>query len=180
MAGGGSSEDNPVSLNVTAMVDIIFCLCLFFMCSFHFKQLQGKIDSWLPKDVGVNAGQPDNTLLEEIRVVITNEPEAGGTVLKFGGRKVGVLAQGPQSMEGASLAQRTQILNGVGELILQSYSDYEKVGKKKEDVPVIIDAFPLVPWRDVIAIMNVCKDRGLEKIQFAAPMPTAAAPPAGG
>ena len=81
MGGGGSSEDNPVSLNVTAMVDIIFCLCLFFMCSFHFKQLQGKIDSWLPKDVGVNAGQPDNTLLEEIRVVITNDNWNQGTLV---------------------------------------------------------------------------------------------------
>ena len=31
---GGAGEDNPVSLNVAPMVDIIFCLCIFFMCSF--------------------------------------------------------------------------------------------------------------------------------------------------
>ena len=54
-AGGniGEASDNPVEINVTAMVDVIFCLCIFFMCSFHFKQLEGKIDTWLPKDRGV-------------------------------------------------------------------------------------------------------------------------------
>ena len=152
MAGGGNSEDNPVELNVTAMVDIIFCLCLFFMCSFHFKQLQGRIDSWLPKDVGVNAGTPENVLLEEIRVIIRYE-QGQGTITKLGSQKV------------ASMQE-------LGDLLLQSYGDYEKVGKTKSDVPIIIDAFPEVPWKDVINVMNAAKVRGLEKIQFAAPIPT--------
>src|SRR5688500_14856683 len=151
MAGGGNSEDNPVELNVTAMVDIIFCLCLFFMCSFHFKQLQGRIDSWLPRDKGVNAGTPETVLLEEIRVIIRYDP-GEGTITKLGSHRVANLEE-------------------LGDLLLQSYADYEKIGKKKEDVPIIIDAFPTVPWRDVIMVMNTCKVRGLEKIEFAAPMP---------
>ena len=52
MAGGGNQEENPVAINVVAMVDIIFCLCLFFMCSLKFKPLDAKFDSWLPKDKG--------------------------------------------------------------------------------------------------------------------------------
>ena len=71
MGGGGNigeESDNPVEINVTAMVDVIFCLCIFFMCSFHFKQLEGKIDTWLPKDRGVFQGQPEKVILEEIRV----------------------------------------------------------------------------------------------------------------
>ena len=52
MAHGSAGEDNPVALNVAPMVDIIFCLCIFFMCSFHFKQLEGKFESWLPKGHG--------------------------------------------------------------------------------------------------------------------------------
>ena len=35
----GESEENPVAINVTLLVDIIFCLCVFFMISFKFKQL---------------------------------------------------------------------------------------------------------------------------------------------
>ena len=50
MAGGGEAEDNPLPINVVPMVDIIFCLCVFFMCSFKFRETEGKFDSWLPKD----------------------------------------------------------------------------------------------------------------------------------
>ena len=41
----GESEENPVAINVTPLVDIIFCLCVFFMISFKFKQLEGKLGS---------------------------------------------------------------------------------------------------------------------------------------
>ena len=59
----GESSDNPVAVNVVAMVDVIFCLCIFFMCSFHFKQIEGKIDSHLPKDRGLdNPVSPRNVL----------------------------------------------------------------------------------------------------------------------
>src|SRR6187549_1827644 len=71
MGGGGNigeASDNPVEINVTAMVDVIFCLCIFFMCSFHFKQLEGRIDAWLPKEKGNQAGSPRDIILEEIRV----------------------------------------------------------------------------------------------------------------
>src|SRR6185503_1673778 len=70
MGGGGNigeESDNPVEINVTAMVDIIFCLCIFFFCSFHFRQLEGKLESWLPKD-GVKTSQPKQVMLEEVRV----------------------------------------------------------------------------------------------------------------
>jgi biopolymer transport protein ExbD len=157
---GAASEDNPVGINVTAMVDIIFCLCIFFMCSFHFKQLQGKIDSWLPKDVGVHSSQSD-ALLEEIRVVLTFDPTTGTTVTKMGAKRV---------------SNDEELAN----LISAAYGDYEKAGKSKDDVPVIIDAFPRVPWKDVVNVMNLCKDKGYEKIQFAAPLPEAALAPGQG
>src|SRR5215216_2799609 len=66
---GGADEDNPVGINVVAMVDIIFCLCIFFMCSFRFKQLEGKFDSWLPRDKG-NSGTVSDQQLTEIRIAM--------------------------------------------------------------------------------------------------------------
>ena len=83
MAGSqniGESSDNPVAINVTAMVDVIFCLCLFFMCSFQFKQLEGKIESWLPKDRGMNTFDTGRPLIrEEIRVRMAWIPESSTT-----------------------------------------------------------------------------------------------------
>ena len=70
MAGSQDPNDNPVSINVVPMVDIIFCLCVFFMCSMKFKELEGKFESWLPKDMGQVAQRRDETPIEEIRVAL--------------------------------------------------------------------------------------------------------------
>jgi biopolymer transport protein ExbD len=56
----GSEGDSPVAINVTPLVDIIFCLCVFFMISFRFKQIEGRFDAWLPRTTGVGPG-PVNT-----------------------------------------------------------------------------------------------------------------------
>ena len=84
VAGSSSAEDNPVAINVVPMVDVIFCLCLFFMCSLKFKQLEGKIETWLPKDRGVEQTIPDKVVLEEIRVFMRWVD--GRTVIKVGNR----------------------------------------------------------------------------------------------
>ena len=150
MAGGGSDEDNPIPLNVTPLIDIIFCLIIFFMCSFKFKQLEGKIDSWLPKDKGVHGTPVTNPVLEEIRVIMTLDKETNSVVTKLGAR--------PINDDGE-----------LGELLVASHADFDKLGKG--DIPVIIDAERLVPWKSVINVMNICKKNDLQKIEFAAPMP---------
>ncbi len=68
MAGSsniGEEQDNPVHINVVPLVDIILCLCIFFFCSFHFRPLEGKMESWLPKDKGVNTTPVKNVMVEE-------------------------------------------------------------------------------------------------------------------
>ena len=45
MAAAQDPSENPVAVNVVPLVDIIFCLCVFFMCSFKFKQIEGKFTS---------------------------------------------------------------------------------------------------------------------------------------
>src|SRR5437867_8527473 len=86
MAGSSSPEDNPVGINVTALVDVIFCLCLFFMCSLHFKQLEGKVEAWLPKDKGPRPGEVIKPMLEEIRIFLRWDPDTGKTLRKVGHR----------------------------------------------------------------------------------------------
>jgi biopolymer transport protein ExbD len=145
---GGS--DNPVDINIVPMIDVIFCLCLFFMCSFHFKQLEGKIESWLPKDKGVFGDPVSNPVLEEIRIVMAWNPATGKTQLQVNSRPV------------SSDSELTSIL-------LASVNDYKRSGKS--DVPAIIDAYPQVPWQAVVSVMDLCKNINIEKIEFASPMP---------
>ena len=154
----GEASDNPVEINVVAMVDVIFCLCIFFMCSLHFKQLEGKIDTWLPKDRGVNQAPVEKVVLEEIRVFMKWDPSARTTIRKVGNR--------------APSASDDDLMQTINQMV----ADYKKANKS--DFPVLIDATADVPWRDVIHVMDMCKREKIERIEFAAPFEYTGSTPA--
>ena len=143
MAGGGSAEDNPVAINVVPMVDVIFCLCVFFMCSMKFKQLEGKFDSWLPKNKG-NSGVAAE--IAETRIALFWDQDKQVTRRQFGHRTVETDAE-------------------LESLIKSAHDDF--VLKNKPDAPVIIDGDARVPWKDVIDIVNIAKKLKIDNIEFA-------------
>lgn len=146
MAGASMDEgDNPVAINVTALVDIIFCLCVFFMISFKFKQIEGKFETWLPKDKGAQ-GMPLNAVIKEIRVALFWDDTKQEAVRKYQTRFV---------PEDAELQQ----------IISAAYDDFKRMNNP--DVPLTIDADPRVPWRSVIDVVNIAKRCGVDKIEFA-------------
>lgn len=147
MAGASmDNEENPVAINVVAMVDIIFCLCVFFMCSFRFKQLEGKFESWLPKGKGTGGVGSADALMQDIRVAMFWDDDAKKTVRKFTTRIVD---------DDTELQQ----------LIKGQYDDFVRLGRL--DAPVIIDADARVPWADVINVLNICKRNDIQNIEFA-------------
>jgi biopolymer transport protein ExbD len=141
----GEAPDNPVAINITAMVDIIFCLCVFFMCSLHFKQLEGKFDTWLAKDKG-SQGMPVGTIIQEIRVALFWNEQTGEVTRKIGTRVV------PED-------DRLQ------ELLAESFADFKRLNKP--DMSLTIDADPKVPWQEVVNVINLGKRVGIEKVEFA-------------
>ena len=151
----GDDNENPVAINVTPLVDIIFCLCVFFMISFKFKQLEGKFDSWLPKGKGSTGGIMVEGILDEVRVAMWWDEANQKTIRQLGQRRVA---------DDEELAQ----------LIKEGYDAWVRMNKP--DVPVTIDAEARVPWEEVIKVMNLCKRNKIDKIEFALGAP----PPAGG
>src|SRR5262245_51705707 len=126
MAGAsiGDNEENPVAINVTAMVDVIFCLCVFFMCSLHFRELEGKFDTWLPKGKG-SQGMSDSEIPIEIRVAVYWDEAKQVAVRQLGSRMI---------QDDEDLQTR----------IKSAYDDFVRMNKP--EVPVTIDAHALVPW----------------------------------
>src|SRR5215470_7040304 len=86
MAGSQDASENPVAINVVPMVDVIFCLCVFFMCSMKFKELEGKFQAWLPKNKGQTT--PSNEQPTEIRVALFWDDANQKTITQFGQRRV--------------------------------------------------------------------------------------------
>lgn len=150
MAGGGNQEENPVAINVVAMVDIIFCLCLFFMCSLKFKPLDAKFDSYLPKDKGGAPSTKVNEVQDETRIILSWNKETNRLERLFGQQSI------PTTEEGDAKLRK---------LIKDSNDAYKSRGKM--DAPVIIDGGPLVPWKFVVDVMDMAKDVGVQKLEFA-------------
>jgi len=144
MAGSQNAEDNPVAINVIPMVDVIFCLCVFFMCSFKFKQVEGKFDSWLPKNKG-SEGTPSGEP-KEIRIAMFWDEAEKKVRRQFGMRFVENDAELEALMKGA-------------------YEDY--VAKGSPEVPVIVDGDERIPWRDVLVVVNIAKGMKIDNIEFA-------------
>ena len=145
----GESDENPVNINVTPLVDIIFCLCVFFMISFKFKQLEGKFETWLPKDKGFE-GMPLKAVIQEIRVALFWDDVNLAVVRKMGTRLV---------------PEDDQLLK----LITDSYEDFKRLNKP--DVGLTIDADFRVPWESVVGVMNLGKKAGVAKVEFASGAP---------
>ena len=145
MAGSQDPNDNPVAINVVPLVDIIFCLCVFFMCSFKFRQLEGKFDSWLPKDKG-SEGLPSLDLISEVRVALIWDEAKQELTRKMGVRSIPDDADLQKSIQEAHDAW---------------------VAKGKPDAPVTIDGDTRIPWSEVITVVNIIKRCGIDKIEFA-------------
>ncbi len=150
MAGSQSSGDrseNPVAVNVTAMVDVIFCLCVFFICSLRFQRLDGTLETALPKHAGDDAGvvlfRP-----EEIRVLLRWDPAARQTIRHFAGYE-------PAESDADLMGRVATIAGGL-----------ESAGS--EALPLVIDSAPDVPWQSVIHVLDLAKQRKIERVELAA------------
>jgi biopolymer transport protein ExbD len=153
MAGSQDRDENPVAVNVVPMVDVIFCLCVFFMCSFKFKQESGRFDAWLPKDRGVAtdvARQPQDVGIEDVRVALLFDEKTGATRRKLA----------------------TRVVRDDAELQALLRDAHDEARRVAVELPLTIDSDGRVPWSDVVAVMNVAKRAGVEKIDFAYGAPT--------
>ena len=70
------------------MIDVVVLLLIFFIVTMKFKVLEGKLETELPKDVGVNSGEVLD-LLEKVEITIKVDPTAQyGMTIAINGLKV--------------------------------------------------------------------------------------------
>ncbi len=149
MAIPTNQEETKFENNMTPMIDIIFQLLIFFMCATKFRILEGKLMSYLPKDKGLESTPVVDPVIEEVRIVLTYDDNSGITTIKVGETVL------------PNEAEMIRIVAGL-------YNEYRNLGKK---APVIIDAKPNVPLRDVVFCLNTCQKAKIEGVEFAAPPP---------
>ena len=138
------SEDNPLPVNVVPMVDVIFCLCVFFLASFQVRALESRLDTWLPKDRGQGPGPAGP--LEELRVVLRWDAQSGAVSRRFGLRDL------------ADQAELASVLRAAHEARLERHAG---------EAPLVLDAEAGVPWAAAIEVVDLGRELGIERLEFA-------------
>ncbi len=173
-------EDRPDDLNMTPMIDVVFQLLIFFMLSMHFKEVEGKLISQMPKDKGP---RPERTFvdLREVRVVLC----AGGDVATHVSNKgkheaidkpadvcrvmverieIGDVCK--TETQPGKAAQNKAVYAALGAKVREIYASLPVV--EGRPAPVIIDADSEVPYEHVIGAVNALKAVDIHAVEFAA------------
>jgi biopolymer transport protein ExbD len=136
-----SPRPKPAELMMTPIIDVIFLLLVFFMCTANFDPIETTLpmDSTLPGNAAVELVHFDPVKLDVVRIQISCEPELHWQI---------------EENQCTSFLEVQQILQLIREV--------------NDDIPVIIESAENVPMEKVIDVYDVCRRVGLLRIHFAA------------
>jgi biopolymer transport protein ExbD len=136
-------QRSPIELKMTPMIDVVFLLLIFFVCTASFQALEQVLPTSVSLPAAGSESEPiDPELADLEEVVVRVSLEAGRAAWQVNERVVGDLA----SLR-ALLAQLVGI---------------------RSDLPVIVDVDGPVPMGDVIDVYDLCRLVGFDRVQFAA------------
>jgi biopolymer transport protein ExbD len=168
-------------MEMTPMIDVVFLLLIFFMCTIKFKVLEGKLSAYLPKDVGVNATQAEP--IEKVEILMRVQVE--GTKLAPDGTKPWsgkagsrFVYQGPGTPYRSG--QDRVIQYSLGPRKSTNLTDIQArlrdLHEKDPDRPATIDARQGITYADVVMVLDAAIDANYREITFIGAYPEKKAP----
>ncbi len=149
-------EAAPVRLNMTPMIDVVFQLIVFFLCSMKFKSLDWKIETTLPDDRGPAWSVEPVREVPKLSVQLRSAP-GGETVVKSAGVTLGRITDG----KGVAALHSVRALTEAAIERSGGVAGAEQIGLLCE-----LDAGPRVPTGDVLAVADVFRSADAPKITF--------------
>lgn len=141
-----SRDRRELSIEMTPMIDVVFQLLIFFICTASFEQLEELLPTNLLTQGSENLPTEKEPEIDPHEPVVVKLRVADGRVVwEISGNQL------------TSLAQVRDTLNALG-----------SVTEFKEQLPIILDSDGEVPLGDVIDVYDLCRFIGFDKIQFAA------------
>ena len=152
-----------------SMIDVVFLLLIFFMCSMQFKSVERKLDAELPKDEGQNPIPTKVEIPTEIRVklywansqkMVIHSPSRA-----FPENWNGVIVPSLHT-RGAHVEIK---VNQVEVPDLTALARMLRDLHSTQPMPVVLDSRMAVPFPWVIGAMDACKRAKVTEIKFQAP-----------
>ncbi len=136
-------QSGRLDVKMTPMIDVIFLLLIFFVCTASFQALEEVLPTNLSLPGAIAADMPIDPELEDLDEIVVK-------ILWRDGRA------------GWQINRRDYVR------LDQVHAVLAATVQIKADLPVILDPDPNVPLEDVIDVYDLCRQIGLEKVQFAA------------
>ena len=166
---------------MTPMIDVVFLLLVFFMLTMHFKEVEGKLISHLPKDYGPHPeySPPE---LQEIRITIcANGNWREHLTNKGKHEKVAkpnevcvvlvdqnVIGQVFRTETGPGRASRNRsVYRALAAKVAETRPLLPRT-RTGEPARVILDPDSEVPYEHVIGAVNACKEVRVHNVEFVA------------
>ncbi|TDJ77531.1 MAG: biopolymer transporter ExbD [Planctomycetota bacterium] len=158
-------RDQDCKLEMTPMIDVVFLLLIFFMCTLRFKTLEGKLAAYLPKDVGGNVTPSKLGEDVEIRLRVVRE-----------GRRLDVRGE-PYAGAGRWIYDDTRELEyRVGPWKTTRLGDLERRLAELHALDVDraskIDASDGIVYGDVARVLDAALGAGFRAIEFVGAPPS--------
>lgn len=154
-------EQPAVKSDLTPMIDVTFLILIFFMLTIQFRTLDGKLESRLPKERGVNPS--DAPRVEPARVVIEvlaqgtrlaptgDAPWSGSGPHRFGPDRVLRYTCGPHARR--SLDE------------VRAYLEAEL--RRDAELELVVDARELTVYADALAVIDLAGLVGIDAVTLA-------------
>ncbi len=140
-------QGGRLEVKMTPMIDVIFLLLIFFVCTASFRVPEQVLPAQMPAS---------GTMAADVEIPDV-EDDLGEIVVKVLWRRVDGKWNPRWEIDG----RRYEDLTHVGNVL-------RAIREVKADLPVILDVEPPVPMEHVIDVHDLCLRVGLEQIQFAA------------
>ncbi len=144
--------------DMTPMIDVTFQLIIFFMLQ-KFKTLEGKLSTFLPKDVGVTSGPAKMTPRLDVQVYLAEK----GTFRIVGGRKVWTGRKLTWKVNAAWIHSKEELER----LLVKTAREVEDPEHPGHPLPVTVHAHPGVQYGEVTRTVDAILYSGFEKVDFA-------------
>jgi biopolymer transport protein ExbD len=167
------NQPEEVKGDMTPMIDIIFQLLIFFMLTMNFKEIEGKINSHLPKDKGLGPTVEQPPELRELRIaVIGSAAQAHIAQVRYEQRPIGevrmrVDASGEMTggedptNEGVWLRMEKD----VERWFRQARITAEALGERVPPLKIDTEKTPAA-YQFVVQVLDRAKKLGIERVEF--------------
>lgn len=127
---------------MTSMIDVVFLLLIFFVCTASFQAIEMVLPSNLLVTGGASVDAPVEPPQQLERILLEISPTASAVTWKVNDQQCSTEAELQQLLQAIASVDRS--------------------------LPVVIDCDNAVPLAEAIAAYDLCRALGLAKVQFAA------------